>query len=174
MGRRAFVKFTLFDHPTLGRVELGGWKPGMRLNPPIEQAAFITQVHEAFLSELVRRLPHLSITDVKVTARGGGLFQVSARIMNEGAFPTALNRGSHIRKADPIHLRLDSGLARILAGPARAQVDSLDGSGGSREFRWLLLVPKAKGSAKPPTITLHAVTPKAGEAIKTISLDQPK
>ena len=90
-------------------------------------------------------------------------------------FPTALKRGSSNRKADPIHLRLDSGSARILAGSARAQVDSLDGSGGRREFRWLVLVPKAKdAAAKPPTITLHAVSPKAGEAIKTISLDEPK
>lgn len=175
MGGRAFVAFTHFDHPTLGRVELGGWKPGTRLNPPIEEATFITQVHEIFLRGLVHRLPRLSITDVKVTARGGGLIQVTARVTNEGSFPTALKHGSRIRKADPVHLRLDSGVARILAGPARAQINGLEGSGDNREFRWLLLVPDAREpGAKAPTITLHAATPKAGEASKTIPLDQPR
>ena len=175
MGGRAFVAFTPFDHPTLGHVELGGWKPGVRLNPPIEQVGSITQVQQAFLGELVHRLPRLSITDVKVSPRGKGVFQVTARVMNEGAFPTALERGSRNRKADPVHLRLDPGSTRLLAGPARAQIDSLGGAGGNREFRWLLLVPSEKQTAvKSPTITLHAATPKAGEAIKAIPLDQRK
>ena len=80
-------------------------------------------------------------------------------------FPTALKQGSRIRKADPVHLRLDPGKARILAGPARAQIDSLEGSGGNREFRWLLLVPDAKETAaKPPTITLHAADSQGGRS----------
>jgi hypothetical protein len=171
MGGRAFVPFKNHDHPTLGKVELGGWKPGVRLNPPIEQVEPIVRAQLAFLGELARRLPRLSIGAVKVEPKGGGLFQVSATVANDGEFPTALARGVRTRKADPVRVRLDPGPARILAGPARAQIDTLSGSGGHREFRWLLLAPeRGKDAATPPTITLQASSPKAGQATMAIVL----
>ena len=146
MGGRAFLPFVSFKHSTLGEVELGGWKPGVRLNPPAEQVEPIATANQAFLGELVRRIPRLEIGDVKVEARGGGIFQLSARITNEGGFPTALTQGVRNRKAAPVRLRLDTGSARLLAGPARTQIDALGGSGGYREFRWLILVSDPKRS----------------------------
>ena len=71
MDGRAFVPFAPFDHPTLGRVEIGGWKPGVRLNPPIERVETIVASHLVFLKELLDRLPDLSIKDPKAEARGG-------------------------------------------------------------------------------------------------------
>ena len=120
MGGRAFVPFAPFDHVTLGKVELGGWKPGVRLNPPIEQVGPLARGHVAFLGELAQRLPRLAIRDVKVEAKGGGIFQVSATVANDGELPTALAQGVRTRKADPVRVRLDPGTAKILAGPARA------------------------------------------------------
>ena len=164
MGGRAFVPFAPFDHVTLGKVELGGWKPGVRLNPPIEQVGSLARGHLAFLGELAQRLPRLAIRDVKVEAKGGGIFQVSATVANDGELPTALAQGVRTRKADPVRVRLDPGTAKILAGPARAQIDTLGGSGGHKEFRWLVLAPDpGKDAATPPTITLHVSSPKAGQ-----------
>ena len=121
MGGRAFVPFAPFDHVALGKIELGGWKPGVRLNPPVEQVGSLARGHVAFLVELAQRLPRLAIRDVKVEAKGGGIFQVSATVANDGELPTALAQGVRTRKADPVRVRLDPGTARILAGPARAR-----------------------------------------------------
>jgi hypothetical protein len=173
MGGRAFVPFAAFDHPSLGKIELGGWKPGVRLNPPIEQVEALTRGHLAFLGELAQRLPRLAIRDVKVEAKGGGIFQISATVANDGELPTALAQGGRTRKADPVRVRLDPGPGRILAGPARAQIDTLGGSGGHKEFRWLILTPdRGKDAATPPTITitLEASTPKAGQVSVPIAL----
>jgi murein tripeptide amidase MpaA len=175
MGGRAFVPFARFNHPTLGQVDLGGWKPGVRLNPPIEQIAPIARVNQAFLEELSSRLPRLAIRDVKVQAMGQKVYQITAAVVNEGQFPTALVQGTKSRKAPPIRLRLDVGPGRLLAGPARSQFDSLGGSGGRREFRWLVLSPEVHGEkTRPFAILLHVTSPKAGMAVQTIPIGTPK
>ncbi|MFO0889185.1 MAG: M14 family metallopeptidase [Isosphaeraceae bacterium] len=171
MKGRAFLPFAPLDHPRLGKVEIGGWKPGVRLNPPIEQVEDIARVHRAFLGELAGRLPRLAIRDVKVEARGSGIYQVTAAVVNEGVFPTALVRGTRSRKAPPVRVRLDVGSGRLLAGPPRSQFDSLGGSGGRREFRWLVMALDADDAgAKPYAVTLSASTPKAGAAVQTIPI----
>ena len=165
MGGSAFVPFHEVDHPTLGKVEVGGWKPGVRLNPPAEQLGAILDGHLAFLTDLVGRLPSLAIKDLKVEARGGGVFAIQATIENAGYLPTALAQGLTTRKAPPVLVRLSLGQARLLAGKALNRVESLAGSGGSREFRWLVLAP-----SETRALTLEATCPKAGSARREVTL----
>ena len=66
------MPFHPVNHPTLGKVEVGGWKPGVRLNPPIEQVGAIVDTHFAFLKDLAGRVPSLSIKEAKAEAKGGG------------------------------------------------------------------------------------------------------
>lgn len=165
MGGSAFVPFRRFDHPTLGPVEIGGWKPGVRLNPPIEQVGAIVDGHYAFLKDLAGRLPSLSISSVKAEAKGGGVFEIKATIENAGTLPTALAQGLTTRKAPPVLVRLDLGGAKLLAGKALNRIDALAGSGGSREFRWLVLAPEGTRA-----MTLEATCPKAGSARREVAL----
>ena len=139
MGGSAFVPFHPVEHPTLGPVEVGGWKPGVRLNPPIEQVGPIVDGHLAFLKDLAGKLPGLAIPSAKAEAKGGGIFEVKATVENPGFLPTALAQGVATRKAAPVLVKLDLGAAKLLAGKALVRVDALAGSGGSREFRWLIL-----------------------------------
>ena len=165
MGGSAFVPFHPFDHPTLGKVEVGGWKPGVRLNPPIEQVGPIVDGHLAFLKDLAGRLPVLAIREAKAEAKGGGLYEIKATVENSGIFPTALAQGIATRKAPPVLVKLGLGDAKLLAGRARDRVESLAGSGGSREFRWLVLAPPGTR-----TVTLEASCPRAGSARREIPL----
>jgi hypothetical protein len=165
MDGRAFVPFHPVDHLTLGKVEVGGWKPGVRVNPPIEQVEKIADAQFAFLKELAGKLPRLAIGEVKVEPRGGGLYQVSATVTNEGYLPTALSQGVRTRKAPPVLVRLKVGDGKILAGKALNRIDALAGSGGRQEYRWLVQAPEGVRS-----ITLEATTPKAGRATKVIEL----
>ena len=165
MGGSAFVPFHAVEHPTLGPVEVGGWKPGVRLNPPIEQVGAIVEGHLVFLKDLAGKLPSVAIPSAKAEAKGGGIFEVKATVENPGFLPTALAQGVVTRKASPVLVKLEPGDAKLLSGKALNRVDALAGSGGSREFRWLVLVPEGK-----KTITLEVTCPKAGSASREIML----
>jgi len=164
MGGRAFVPFAPFDHPTLGRVEVGGWKPGVRLNPPAARLDPIADAHFAFLKDLAARLPALAIAEAKAEPKGAGVFEVTATIANSGGFPTALAQGVRTRKAPPVLVRLKPGKATLLAGRALTKIDALAGSGGRQEFRWLVLAPE--GGA----IVIEAASAKAGSAEARLDL----
>lgn len=165
VGGRAFVPWHPFEHPALGRVEVGGWRPGVRINPPAPQVGPITETHLAFLNELTGRLARLTVPAVKVQAKGGRLFEVTAVVRNEGYFPTALAQGVRTRKALPVLVRLDAPGATVLAGRAREQLDTLAGAGGQREFRWLLLAPETLKEAR-----LEASCPRAGHVVVPVGL----
>ena len=165
MGGRAFVSFKPFDHPTLGKVQVGGWRPGVRLNPPSEQIGPIAAAHFAFLKAVIPKLARLAILEVRVEAKGGGLFSIAAVVENSGYLPTALAQGVRTRKAPPVLVRLDLGGARLLAGRSREQIDALAGSGGRKEFRWLVLAPEGV-----ELISLDVSSPKAGRVARTIEL----
>jgi hypothetical protein len=104
-----------------------------------------------------------------VDAKGGGLFSITAVVENSGYLPTALAQGVHTRKAPPVLVRLDLGGARLLAGRERERIDALAGSGGRKEFRWLVLAPEGVTS-----ISLDVSSPKAGRVARTIELKTSK
>jgi hypothetical protein len=159
------MTFPPFDHPTLGKVEIGGWRPGVRLNPPIDQVAAISEAHAAFLQTLAGKLARLAINEVKVVPSGGGLYSVSAVVENTGFLPTALTQGVRTQKAPPVLVRLNLGNAKLLTGRPFHQIDTLAGSGGRQTFRWLVQAPDSVKS-----ITLEASCPRAGRAVRTVEL----
>ncbi len=161
MNGQAFVPFHTVDHPTLGKVEVGGWKPGVRLNPPSESIAAITDGCYVFLKDLTGKLPALKIKETKVTSKGGGVFEIVATIENTGYLPTALAQGLTTRRTPPVLVKLGAGKATLLGGRALNRIDTLAGSGGSREFRWLVLAPE-----DVKTVTLEASSARTG-AVRT-------
>ncbi|WZP00828.1 M14 family metallopeptidase [Isosphaeraceae bacterium EP7] len=170
-GGRAFVPFVKLDHPTLGAVEVGGWRPGVRLNPPADLIPALVEAHSTFLADLAARLPRLEWVDVKAEPKGGGLVEVVATVRNAGDLPTATAQAAKIRRTEPVLVRLDPAGATILAGRPLERIDVLAASGGRKELRWLLLLPaNAPQGAEPPTITLDAAAPRAGRARASVPL----
>ena len=165
---QGFVPFHAFEHPTLGASEIGGWKPGVRINPPGGEIAAIVDAHFLFLKDLIKRVPALAIESVKVEAEaegeGDGLFAITATIENAGRLPTALAQGAKVRKAPPVLTRLNVGNNKLLTGRPLERIDSL-APGARREYRWLVLA-----SDDRATITLEVSCPKAGRVEKTIAL----
>ncbi|WP_161602122.1 M14 family metallopeptidase [Tautonia marina] len=165
MGGRAFKDFDEVEHPTLGTVEIGGWLPGVRVNPPIEEVEGITEAQYRFLTDLAGRMTTLEIVDVKVEPRGGDVFGVSARVENPGYFPTALAQGVTTRQAAPIVVRPVLGEAKLLGGPIVDRIDRLAGSGDSKEYRWLILAPEGVEA-----IAIEASSPRAGKVVAEVGL----
>lgn len=169
MAGKAFVPFRPFDHPKLGKVEIGGWHPGVKINPPIERVEAIADSHAAFLKALAMKLARLTVTEAKVESRGGGLYSISAVVENEGFLPTALAQGVRTRKAPPVLVRLQLGAAKLLTGRALNRIDALAGSGGRQEFHWLVQAPETVKS-----ITLEVSSPKGGRVVRTLEFTEKK
>ncbi len=165
MGGRAFVPFRPFEHPELGPVEVGGWKPGVRINPPFERVGAISQAHLAFLKDLAGRLPRLDLRDPHASSRGGNVYEISATVVNDGYLPTAIAQGIKTRNAAPILVKIKAPGAKLLAGRPTERIESLAGSGGSHGVKWLVLVPDGT-----KTLTIEAACPKAGRVEKVIEL----
>ena len=165
MDGRAFLPFHEVEHPTLGLVEVGGWLPGVRHNPPIGEVEAIVELQHRFLNDLAGRFAELRIVDARAESRGAGVFEVTARVENAGFLPTALARGVTTRQAPPVLVRPLLGDARLLAGPPLDRIDALEGSGGSEEYRWLILAPEGLES-----IEIEATCPRAGGAVESIEL----
>ena len=165
MGGRAFVPFHPFDHPELGPVEIGGWKPGVRVNPPFERVGAISQAHLAFLKDLAGKLPRLDLRDPRASAKGPNVYEISATVVNEGYLPTAIAQGIKTRNAAPILVKIRAPGSKLLAGRATERIETLAGSGGSQGVKWLVLVPEGT-----KTLTIEASCPKAGRSEKVIDL----
>jgi len=138
MGGAAFAPWTKVRHPTLGEVEVGGWKPYLRANPPAALLPELAKKHGDFLLQLGGLFAELRVGDVKVENLGGGIFRVSAAVVNEGWLPSVCSMGERSRRPRPTRLDLDPGAAKLLQGDRRHTWTMIEGSGGRREVKWLL------------------------------------
>ena len=105
----------------LGQVEIGGWRPGVRVNPPIERLDVLVDAHYVRPPRPRRPVRHrsLRVVEAKAEAKGGGLFAISATVANGGYFRLALAMGVRNRKAPPVLVRLgaDPAARSSAAGP---------------------------------------------------------
>ena len=134
-----FVNWTPAKHPTLGDVEVGGFKPNARVNPPAAEVPALVKAHAEFATWLGRQLPKAEIVDTRVEARGDGVFQVTTTVINERYFPTQMQMGARVRFNRPLTVRLmpAEGLT-VLSGNSQQQTPRIDGMGGRQTYTWLV------------------------------------
>ncbi|MEX2671004.1 MAG: M14 family metallopeptidase [Phycisphaeraceae bacterium] len=142
-GMDGFVDWQVIDHPDYPgkRVEVGGFKPFVRLNPPAEMLDDLADTHGAFVVDLAEMLPRLVLRDVKVEPLDGGLVRVTVRVVNEGSLPSVMRMGAINKVPEPVRLKLelpDDPDAELLTGDSRVTLPALRGNGGSHEQTWLI------------------------------------
>ena len=71
------------QHPTLGEVEIGGWRPFATVPAPAAVTPLV-EPHTRFLVELSTLVPRLSVASVTATRLGAGLYRVRAEVENRG------------------------------------------------------------------------------------------
>lgn len=135
---RGFVEWTPFDHPTLGRVEIGGFVPGFQLNPPAAELDDLADKQALFLVELARYRPRLRQEGPEVTRLAEGLYEVRLAIINDGRMPTTTAIARKARAVPPTVVRLHLPLSDIAAGSPVSQSWGIDGSGGRSDHRWII------------------------------------
>ena len=163
-----FVEWTPVEHPGFpGRkVEVGGFKPFFRLNPPAKELDAIAGKHLAFLEKLADLLPRIAIAHVRVENLSNGVHRVTATVVNRGMLPTLSEMGRISRKPFPLQIEIThSESVERITGNLRHALPVLRGNGGKAEVSWLLR------SRKPgESVTLRAYSPSIGSASRSVSL----
>ena len=137
-GGRGFLTWTPFNHPTLGPVEIGGFRSRFRTDPPPSEIPKLGDAVAGFLSELATRQPKVSIRNLTSKLTAPGVYEIEAEIVNDGWLPTATAMGRTNNQPVPIIVRLSTPKDRILSGQRVIIVDGLAGAGGRKSFRWLV------------------------------------
>ena len=134
-----FIDWRPFQHPTLGAVEIGGFVPGFKLNPPAAALETIAEKQLAFLLDIAGRLPQVNVERAVVSAPGAGLYAIELWVVNSGYLPTALAMSRKAGQAHAIIIRPQLPPERIVGGQRVERIEWLGGSGGRDRRRWLVL-----------------------------------
>lgn len=159
-----YADWTPIEHPNLGPVEIGGFAPLARVNPPEKILHELADRQVRFVADLLDMLPELSMPEAAAKPLGPGVFEVTATIRSERVFPVITAMAERARAGLPVRVTIDVPAERILQGRPRELVDRLGGAGDVRSFRWV--VRGDPGS----TVEVRAVSEKAGAATATVTL----
>jgi hypothetical protein len=160
-----FVNWTPFKHPTLGDVEIGGFKPYATTNPPVAKIADLGKPHAEFALYLTSLFPKIAVADFNATSLGGGLYRIKAEVENKAFLPTSTAHGQASRSVKATLVQLSLPQKDIVSGDAQTNnIPILAGSGRRQSYQWIV---KGKPGA---TVTLKVVAQKGGTDTATITL----
>ena len=138
-GIDAFVEWSAYDHPSLGAVEIGGFRPYATSNPPAADLSELGRAHGQFVVRLAGMLARVRIVETEVTAHGGGIYTVAAEVENSGYFPTSLAQGGVSRSVQPTTVQIQIAPEDLITGDDKTStIQRLDGSHGREHFEWVI------------------------------------
>ncbi len=130
LGGKGYVDWYEFEHPQLGKVELGGWNALYAWrNPPPE---FLEKEVALFPDWLVWHLlisPKLEIYEAKATPLGDGVYQIRLVVQNTGWLPTYITKKALEKKLVRgviAEIELPEG-ATLRTGKPREELSQLEG-----------------------------------------------
>lgn len=163
-----FVEWTPVNGFTIDglAVEVGGFAPFARLNPPAATLDSVALKQADWVLELTKMLPQVRLAaPVQVTNVGPRVWRLTARIANAGFLPTNSALGVRSRLPLRAKVELTLGNGQVLSGGRRLQyIDALRGSDSAEDFEWIV-VGDAGG-----TLTLTVGAPNTGLLTETITL----
>lgn len=181
LAGEGFADWRPFDHPQLGRVEIGGWKSKFVLQNPPPQL-LLAECHKNMLFTLKHAdaLPILGIDKLTAAEVGAGVYKITAVVKNHGFLPTNISEvAKEIRVAKPVTVEIVPGEgAQLVHGQAKTEIGHLEGrltapsfygSGVatlSKEKRVEWLVRGEQGSK----VKVVASSPRAGVVTKEVVL----
>ena len=108
----------------------------------------------------------MSLSEPEITRLAGGLYEVKVALVNDGYLPTGTAMAVRNRRARPYVVRLSVPHEQIITGRRINKVWSVEGSGGRKEFRWIVRAPDDW------QITITVYSEKFGEFAKTVALSE--
>jgi len=159
-----FLDWKAIDHPDFPdkHVEIGGYYPHVRINPPVTLLDSISDTHNRFIIWLASERPSIEIMNVHTEDLGKNLFRIELDIYNRGFLPALCEIGERTRwvKKPKISLKLEEG-QEIISGRTIQLLDELPGD-SAHHLNWLI---KEKG-----LISIEVGAPQTGNQIIEVEL----
>ena len=161
LGGSGFTDWADFEHPTLGRVQIGGLAPLFAVNPPAEELPDLADEQARFVASLLELFPRISLANAKAKPLGGGAYEVSADLFAEGVFPVVTEMGRTTKAGMPVRVEIDLDADSTLQGKRRTLLWDLT---KPHALRWVI-------RGKPgDSIRLTAVSEKTGPVSVEVKL----
>lgn len=135
-----FVPWTEIKHPDFSdkKVEAGGIKPFVMINPPADTLDYLISKNYRFLTVVAAMHPELEYLDQKVENAGEGIFRVTLKVHNKGVFATCAEVGDFNQWTRIMRITLDPANGQnILSGLKVQRIQRLEGD-KSQEYSWLI------------------------------------
>ena len=143
---KGFVEWTKVAHKQLGEVEVGGFAPYLRVNPPADMIPDLSQTHAEFALYLAAQFAEITMDEPVVEKLSSNLYRLTIKVHNKGQFPYVTAMGTRTRNITPIMLRLkfeDDDEMKLFGGNKRVDISSL-GVGAENESTWTIISPSGK------------------------------
>jgi murein tripeptide amidase MpaA len=140
LGGRGFESWRPFEHPQLGRVELGGWRTLRTIyNPPEHLLAEECAKNTRFILAQAAATPLLAIARAEREELAEGLYKLTVEVENTGFLPTnvteAAKKSGALREVE-VRLELPEG-AELLIGERRHKLGHLEGQASVAHGFWV-------------------------------------
>jgi murein tripeptide amidase MpaA len=135
-----FVDWHPFEHPQLGRVEIGGWKRLLRNNAPPQLLEQTCANISKFLLAHAQAAPKLRAEFHKVELVGDNTYRLAIAVRNDGYLPTNVTEQAlKVKRARPLEAKIAIGAeCELLVGQVREEIGHLHGYGGRRKVEWVV------------------------------------
>ncbi len=122
-----YKEWTEFEHPQLGKVEIGGPdKKYLLQNPPVQFLPQEVEKHTRYILRHAKTMPHILFSEAKAEKLAEGLYKVEAVLGNSGFMPTyATSEFLNLKLAKDIEVTLEG--AEIADGKAVQKIGQLEG-----------------------------------------------
>lgn len=162
-GSSYFVNWTKFNHPSLGEVEIGGFKPYTDNTPAPEMIDSLLKAQVPWIFKLTEQLPLLKISDTKLTSNGGGIYKLEAWISNEKYLPYPTAMGNKNKQPAPVICTVEGKDITLLSGRKRMVLQSIPGL-KKNKITWLIQAEKGT------ELTVKLISKSAGTDVKQIKI----
>jgi murein tripeptide amidase MpaA len=181
LSGEGFVNWYDFEHPQLGKVQLGGWRmKDVLQNAPPRFLKAESHKNALFTLKHAGALPRIAIDHTAVEHLGDGVYRVEVIIKNTGYLPTNVTemaKQNKMAKPVTVALGLPEG-AELVLGKVKEELGHLEGRvvGGwsfypgnlsnnrAKRVEWIVKAPNGG------ELTVKAVSEKAGKQATVLSL----
>lgn len=175
---KGFADWTAYEHPELGKVEVGGWRRRFTArNPPVQFLKKELELYVPWMLWLAQISPHVVLQETSSEKIEGDFYKISAVVENMGYLPTNITqRALDNETAVPVRaivemegLELVSGGDRIDLGHIAGSRDTASPTGRGESSRHLEYIVQKTG--RNPTVTLTIISERGGTSRRTLKLN---
>lgn len=161
-----FIDWYPFQHPTLGRIEMGGWDRWSTSNPPQHLISGEVQRNVEWVLTFAEKLPRVAILETAVSASPGGqdLFEVRVKVANVGWMATSTVHAQEVLGiAEPVRVSISVSGGKLVEGEAETLLGTLPGAREEGpEEQSLIWTVSVSESSTPATVEVVVRSEKAG------------